>query len=356
MKLKELRLGNLVAKIPIVQGGMGVGVSGVNLSSAVANEGGVGVISGVMIGYKESDFKTNTLEANNRAIIKAIRNAKEKAKTGIQGINLMVASRNYLDLAKTCVKEKVDFIVSGAGLPIDLSKIVKGSKTMAIPIVSSGRAAKLILNVWKKHSDYIPPAIVVEGPEAGGHLGFKKEELIKGIAQKLEDIVSDVKKVAENFARENNTEISIIAGGGIYDEYDMKRVLDSGADAVQMATRFIATEECDADIEYKKKYIGVNKEDVVLVDSPAGLPGRAIKNKFVAKREICNEKVNSCIACLKTCDFRITPYCISKALINAVMGKTDEGLLFCGANVWKNEKITTVKEIFASLEKGYLKL
>lgn len=348
MNFNSLKIGNLIAPIPIIQGGMGVGVSSSNLAAAVANAGGIGIISAAQLGYKEDDFEKNPLEANLRALKKHITLAKSKAVNGIIGINAMVATNNYEEHIKAAIEAGVDLIISGAGLPTMLPKIVKGSSVKIAPIVSSLKAAKVILKLWDKHDNVAPDFVVIEGPKAGGHLGFKVEELENDsidFDKSVVDIISETKKYAEKY----NKEIPVVVAGGVFDGYDIAKYLKLGASGVQMATRFVATEECDASDEFKNAYINCKKEDIQIVKSPVGMPGRAIRNKFVERTHAEGEKITRCYNCLTPCNPANTPYCISKALINAVNGNIDDSLIFCGENASRITKITTVKELMDEL-------
>lgn len=349
MKLPPLKLGELTASIPIIQGGMGVGVSRSRLVSTVANLGGIGIIAGVQIGFQESDFETNYGEANIRALRKEIRKAKELSPNGIIGLNLLVAMSNYKEMAKAAVEENINIIISGAGLPIELPALVKGSKTKIAPIVSSARAASVICKFWDKKHNLIPDLIIVEGPEAGGHLGFSVEQLNREPKIRLEDLVVEVLEAIKPFEEKYKTAIPIAAAGGIYTGKDITKYIKLGASAVQMATRFIATEECDADIRFKEALIKSTQNDIQLVKSPVGLPGRAMRNELVKKLELGNIAVKKCYNCLKPCNPATTPYCISKALIEAVNGNINDGLIFTGSNAYRMNKITTVKELIKEL-------
>jgi NAD(P)H-dependent flavin oxidoreductase YrpB (nitropropane dioxygenase family) len=349
MKLPPLKIGELLAAVPIIQGGMGVGVSRSRLASAVANEGGIGVISGVQIGFEEPDFETNTKEANIRALKSEIRKAKELSPMGIIGVNIMVAINNYKEMVNAAVEENIDLIISGAGLPTDLPNLVKGSNTKIAPIVSSGKAAMVITKLWDHKFSYIPDLVVVEGPEAGGHLGFSLEQLTTEDKPKLLDIVKDVIEALKPYEKKYNKSIPVVAAGGIYTGKDIAECLSVGAAGVQMATRFVATEECDANLKYKMAYINSSKEDIEIVKSPVGMPGRAIHNSFLDKLEGGRLPVKKCYNCLKPCEPASTPYCISKALIEAVKGNIDEGLIFTGSNAYKLNKIVTVKELMNEL-------
>lgn len=347
MKLPSLIIGDLKASIPIIQGGMGVGISGYNLAQAVANEGGIGIISTVQIGYRESDFETNHKEANIRALRKEIKKARELSPKGIIGVNIMVAISEYDEMVKTCAEEKVDIIISGAGLPLTLPKLVQGSSIKIAPIVSSGKAASIIIRNWLKKYSRMPDAVVVEGPKAGGHLGFHLKQLQEG-KELLEDIVVEVIKVVRSF--ENGGNVPVIAAGGIYTGCDIVKFLKLGANGVQMGTRFVATEECDAHINFKNAYINVKKEDIGIIKSPVGLPGRAIRNKFVKQTEATDAiRSNKCYKCLKKCNPAQTPYCISKALIDSVQGNVEDGLIFIGSNGYRVNKIVKVKELIDEL-------
>lgn len=351
--MKGLKVGNKISKYPIIQGGMGVGVSMHRLAGTVSKEGGIGVISTADIGYQEPDFNENPMAANLRAIGKEIKKAREIAgEDKILGVNVMVALRNYAEIVKECVKQKIDLIISGAGIPKDLPEYVKGTKTKIAPIVSSLRCCKLIVEHWKKKYDYIPDMIVIEGPEAGGHLGFKESELISEDMPKLEDITTDVVDYIKDVEKETGKEIPVIAAGGIWDGKDIKKFLDLGASGVQMATRFVATDECDASQEFKEAYVNAKQEDIKIIHSPVGMPGRAINNQFIKKEETQKSKIEKCYGCIKTCNVKDAPYCITKALINSVKGNIESGLVFCGSNVYKIKEIVSVHNLMQELVAG----
>ena len=351
--MKGLKVGDKISKYPIIQGGMGVGVSMHRLAGTVSKEGGIGVISTADIGYQEPDFNENPMAANLRAIGKEIKKAREIAgEDKILGVNVMVALRNYAEIVKECVKQKIDLIISGAGIPKDLPEYVKGTKTKIAPIVSSLRCCKLIVEHWKKKYDYIPDMIVIEGPEAGGHLGFKESELISEDMPKLEDITTDVVDYIKDVEKETGKEIPVIAAGGIWDGKDIKKFLDLGASGVQMATRFVATDECDASQEFKEAYVNAKQEDIKIIHSPVGMPGRAINNQFIQKEETQKSKIEKCYGCIKTCNVKDAPYCITKALINSVKGNIEKGLIFCGSNVYRIKEIVSVHNLMQELVAG----
>lgn len=349
MKLQGIRVGEKVSKYPIMQGGMGVGVSGYRLAGTVAKEGGIGIISTADIGYREPDFEKNPVEANLRAIGEEIDKARQLAPEGIIGVNIMVALNNYSEMVKEVVKKRIDLIASGAGLPKDLPEYVKNTKTKIAPIISSAKAFCLITKLWQKRYDYVPDMVIIEGPDAGGHLGFKKEELQEGAKPKLEDITKEVLEEVKKVEQETNKKIPVIVAGGIYEGEDIARFLALGASGVQMATRFVATNECDASEEFKNAYVQAKKEDIEIIKSPVGMPGRAIRNAFIKKVEDRQETVTKCLRCIRTCDAKNTPYCITKALINAVKGNTEEALIFCGSNAYRIDKIVSVKELIQEL-------
>ncbi|MDO4300323.1 MAG: nitronate monooxygenase family protein [Clostridia bacterium] len=342
--MKKLVIGDLTARIPIIQGGMGVGISLHKLAAAVAREGGIGVISAAQPGFREPDFYTNTFDANMRALAREIKLAKEESDGGIIGVNIMVAVTHYEDFVKCCIENGADLIVSGAGLPMDLPKFAAGSDIKLAPIVSSAKACKVIFSRWVKKYDRLPDLLVIEGPKAGGHLGFKAEEVMS--IDNFDDEILKIIETKREFEEKYNKTIPVVFGGGVYSKEDVKHCIeDLGLDGVQMATRFVATEECDADIAFKEAYIKAKLEDVKIVKSPVGMPGRALNNHFI--KDIVPEgcKVSRCFKCLVHCDPKTIPYCISKALFNGANGDIDNALVFCGENVYKIDKISTVKDI-----------
>ena len=348
--MKGIKVGNKESKYPIIQGGMGVGVSMHKLAGNVSKEGGIGIISTADIGYQEEDFNKNPMKANLRAIGKEIKLAREIAgEDKIIGVNIMVALKNYSEIVKECVKQKIDLIISGAGIPKELPEYVKDTNTKIAPIVSSLRCCKLIVKHWINKYNYVPDMIVIEGHEHAGHLGFKNEELTEENKPKLEEITKDIVNYINEIKEETGKEIPVISAGGIWDRQDIQKFLDLGASGVQMATRFVATHECDASDEFKQAYINAKKEDIKIIKSPVGMPGRAIRNEFIKTTEKAKEKITKCYGCIKTCDLTSTPYCITKALINAVKGNVNEALIFCGSNVDKIKEIVSVKDLMQEL-------
>lgn len=352
--LKELRIGNLTAKLPIIQGGMGVGISLSGLASAVANEGGIGVIAAAGLGMLDYDFSTKFLEANIRRLRSEIRKAREKTK-GIIGVNIMVALTNYAEFVKASIEEGIDIIFSGAGLPLNLPQYLEGKyETKLIPIVSSARAAGIICKKWLDKYNYLPDAIVVEGPKAGGHLGFKEHQIFDS-EYSLEKILPKVAKEIKAFEDKSGKRIPVIAAGGIYTGEDIYNIMGLGASGVQMATRFVTTEECDASIDFKNTYINSRKEDVSIIKSPVGMPGRAIRNVFTEDISKGANKPYKCpYHCIVTCDYKNSPYCIALALTNAQKGALEHGFAFAGVNAYKADKIISVKELMKTLQEEYI--
>lgn len=355
-QMPELQIGKLTARLPIIQGGMGVGISLSGLASAVANEGGIGVIAAVGLGMLEPDFETNFKAANARALRKEILKARAMTN-GIIGVNIMIALSDHEDLLLASMDVGADLVLLGAGLPLKVPGIVtpermQSGKTRFAVIVSSDRAAVLVLKSWEKHG-CVPDALVVEGPLAGGHLGFKKEQ-IPDPDYRLEKIVPEVITAVKPFEEKFGKSIPVIAAGGIYTGQDIRQFLELGAAGVQIASRFVATVECDADPAFKMAYLNAKKDDLIIIDSPVGLPGRAIRNPFLEDVSAGIKKPFKCPwKCLRTCDFVNAPYCIAIALTNARQGKLDYGFVFGGANAYRAEKISTVKEIVDSLKEEY---
>ncbi|OGW75731.1 MAG: 2-nitropropane dioxygenase [Omnitrophica bacterium RBG_13_46_9] len=344
-KLKPLIIGDLEIKIPIIQGGMGVKVSTASLASAVTNCGGAGTIASVGLAYGVDETDLNFVKVSREALQREIHQAK-KLTQGVIGVNVMVALSNYEDLVRTAAKEKADFIISGAGLPLSLPEYTKETSAKLIPIVSSARAAEIILKTWKRRYNRLPDAIIVEGPMAGGHLGFKLEDLKQHKADSLEKLMVDVLRIAEGYKGGQDVNIPIIAAGGIFDGKDVAKFLKLGARGVQMATRFVATFECSVPDKFKELYIAAKEEDVVIIDSPVGMPGRAIKTEFI-DRVMHGEKIpfTCSYRCLRSCDPKTVPYCIARALCNAVIGDLDNAVIFAGSNVARVKKIVSVKEL-----------
>jgi NAD(P)H-dependent flavin oxidoreductase YrpB (nitropropane dioxygenase family) len=258
---------------------------------------------------------------------------------------------DYAGLVKEFVKQGIDLIISGAGLPLNLPEFIEGSKTKIAPIVSSLRCCQLIVKTWRRKYNYVPDMIVIEGPKAGGHLGFKRDELFAQDDKKpsLETITSEIVSFVRDLEKETGKEIPVIAAGGVFDGRDIQKFLSLGADGVQMATRFVATDECDASDAFKNAYVNASEEDIQIIDSPVGMPGRAIRNEFIKSKEDHKLSITKCYQCIKTCNVKDAPYCITKALINAVKGNLDEGFIFCGSNVGRVKEIVPVHDLIQEL-------
>lgn len=345
--MKSFKIGDIEITLPIIQGGMGVGVSLSGLASAVANEGGVGVISCAGLGLIHTGHG-NFLQNNLWGLREEVRLAREKTN-GVIGVNIMVALSNYADLVRTAIAENVDIIFSGAGLPLNLpSYQTADSRTKLVPIVSSARAAKIICDKWYTEYDYLPDAIVVEGPKAGGHLGFKQEQIFDE-SYSLEQLLPEVVKTVAIY--KDMKIIPVIAAGGISSGKDIYRFIEMGASAVQMGSLFVTTDECDASEVFKQVYVTAQEEDLQIIKSPVGMPGRAIKGEFLDRVAAGLEIPKDCpVHCIRTCDYTKSPYCIMKALFNAAKGNMKKGYAFAGINAHLAQKISSVKEVVAILE------
>ncbi len=421
-KLKPLVIGDLVVKKPVIQGGMGVGISLHRLAGAVAKAGGMGIISAAQIGFQEPDFTTNFVEANTRAIHREMELAREIAPEGAIGFNIMVAAKHYALWVKEAVKAGADIIISGAGLPASLPQYVEEAyaelaaagkhlpvrRIKLAPIVSTAKSAMVICKLWDRKSHTAPDMVVVEGPLAGGHLGFSREQLSRygadtkdtaatyereAYEQEVRSIIEVVKEygkkygkhipvvtaggiythedvmrqfelgaegvqvgtrfvteVVKEYGKKYGKHIPVVTAGGIYTHEDVMRQFELGAEGVQVGTRFVTTEECDASEAYKEAYLEAEKEDIVITQSPVGMPGRAIMNSFLTQiKEGNRPAITSCFQCLEHCDIRAIPYCITRALVNAAKGDIEHALLFCGSNAYRAKKIETVDQVMAEL-------
>ena len=382
--IKALKIGDLVLQRPVIQGGMGVGIS-LQLAGAVAASGGMGLISTAQIGFREPDFKTNFVEANLRAIRREMQKAREIAPKGAIGFNIMVATKHYDLWVKEAIKSGADAIVSGAGLPVRLPEYAQAAyeemkagiadakenceefckqavkKVKLAPIVSSAKSAQVICRLWDRKYKQVPDFVVVEGPLAGGHLGFSREELAEYGAdtkdvpntynqEAYDKEVRSIMEVVKTYEEKYQKHIPVVTAGGIYTHEDVKHQFELGAEGVQVATRFVTTEECDAPDAYKQAYINAKKEDIVITQSPVGMPGRAILNPFLQQiKDGVRPAIKTCFQCLEHCDIKTIPYCITKALVNAAEGDEDNALLFCGSNAYRAEKIEKVDDVMKEL-------
>ena len=349
---RALTIGDLTAPIPVIQGGMGVGVSLSGLAGHVARCGGIGIISTAQIGYQEPGFDAHPIETNLKAIAKQIKRAREIAQGGIVGVNIMVATKNYGAYVQAAVKAGVDLIISGAGLPTLLPSLVEKSRTKIAPIVSSIKSASVICKLWDRKYKRCPDLVVIEGPKAGGHLGFSYQELETITSEAYEAEIQGIIRLVGQYSEKYSRHIPVVVAGGIYDGNGLRYALSLGADGVQAATRFVTTYECDASDAYKQAYIQATKEDIQIVKSPVGMPGRAIRNAFTQKPQEVRPQNWKCHQCLEKCSQKDIPYCITDALINAVKGNLDQGLIFCGENAWRAERLEHVADIMEEFAKA----
>lgn len=355
--MPALHIGDLVARVPIIQGGMGVGISRAGLAAAVANAGGIGVIAAVGLDLLAGQARGRRKGVSSHFLREEIARARALSD-GIIGVNVMVALTDFEGLVTTAIEAEADLLLLGAGLPLQLSSTIPPSRldylrTKVVPIVSSARAAEVIFTYWRKKYGRIPDGVVVEGPKAGGHLGFRLSQLTDP-AFALEKLVPEVVAALRPFAEEAGRPVPVIAAGGIYDGGDIHTMMQLGAQGVQMATRFIATFECDADPAFKQALIDAREQDITIIESPVGLPGRAIRNDFINDVESGQRKPFKCYyKCLKTCDYKSAPYCIAEALSHAQQGHLQQGFAFTGANGYRLDRLTSVAELIEELERGY---
>jgi NAD(P)H-dependent flavin oxidoreductase YrpB (nitropropane dioxygenase family) len=348
---KQLIINGKKPDYPLIQGGMGIGISFNRLVTAVIKEGCVGTIASAQAGLYREDHQTDNFNANKAALQNEIKKVREKCPDGILGVNVMHALHAYKEQIEYLGKENIDFIVSGAGLPTDLPEYLKDSEVKPAIIVSNARVANVILRRWDKRYNVMPEFIVVEGPLAGGHLGFDKDEIKDMPDNELEKDCLEVIETVKPYEEKYNKEIPVIAAGGIFTSEEIRKFLDIGCAGVQIATRFIATEECDAHENYKKKIIESKKEDIVTIDSPVGYPARCIKNNLWETVQKEKVPVQKCVRCLRTkiCDSVNIPYCITDRLTAAVKGDVENGLVFTGAEAYRINKMVTVKELIKEL-------
>ncbi len=348
MKIPELVIGTLTAAIPIVQGGMGVRVSRASLAAAVANQGGIGTISSIGLGDVD-DSKNRYEEVSREALIKEIRRAQSMT-SGHLAINIMGVLTNADDVVKTAVREGIKLIVFGAGLPTKLPKLVEDPSVNLIPIVSSARVTDLILRVWDRRYDRTADALVLEGPLAGGHLGFSEEQLANPAEYSLDKLLPEILECIKPYEDKHQKKIPVIAAGGVYNGADIARMLSLGAAGVQMGTRFVCTVECGVSPEFKQAYLDAREEDITIIKSPVGMPARAINNQFLKRLASDSEARVKCpYRCLTACKVETAKYCIAKVLLNSFFGDVDNGIIFCGQNAYRVDRIVSVEELIKEL-------
>jgi nitronate monooxygenase len=362
MELKSVKIGNHEIKHPIIQGGMGLGISWDKLAGSVSKEGGLGVISAVGTGYYQ-DKKFSHKNINSRpfqednfyskdGLFEIIKNAREICKDKPLAVNILYASNNYGEMVKNACEAGIDIIITGAGLPLTMPDFAKDYPNVAlVPIVSSAKALKIICKRWQRQHNRLPDAVIVEGPLSGGHQGFTYEQCFEDEFQ-LENILPPVVKEAKNW---NN--IPVFAAGGVWDRADIDKMMELGASGVQMGTRFIGTYECDASDEFKDVLLESTEDRIKLIKSPVGYPARGIKtNLFKLIDENLAPKVKCISNCVGPCnrgeEAKMVGYCIADRLSDAYIGRREDGLFFTGANGYKLDKIISVKELMQELTKS----
>ncbi len=354
--LPSLTIGKYTSKYPIIQGGMGIRISASKLSAAVANAGGIGVVSTVALGLdspyytKEKATSKDYFSANILALQDELKMARKLSPKGIIGVNCMVAISDYEQMVRTSAEFGAQIIFSGAGLPFGLPDFVSDYPDVAVvPIISSVKAASIIIRKWERVHKRMPDGFVVETPNsAGGHLGAKPEEITDPDFS-LEKVIPEVLSYLD---KEAQLKIPVVGAGGIFNHEDILKMMGLGAHAVQLGSRFVCTDECDASDEFKELFMKAKKEDIVIVKSPVGMPGRAIRNEFTERFEKGLDVDDKCFAkCLKHCacrDNRET-YCIASVLDKAQRGNIAEGLFFAGSNAWRIKKIVPVQTLMDEL-------
>lgn len=350
-----MKLGNRELALPLIQGGMGVGVSMGGLAGAVAAQGAMGTLSTADAGWNEPDFATHPQQANLRALRREVQRAKRLAAgAGLVAVNAMVATRQYADSVRTALEAGADAIVSGAGLPLELPALAEGFEALLAPIVSGPRAAQLICRTWAKRYSRVPDFVVLEGCQAGGHLGFEEADLLFGRCTPLSRLIPEVLAALRPFEEKFGRAIPLFCAGGVATGAEMARCTRLGAAGAQLATRFIATEECDAGQGYKDVLLAARPEDLRIIHSPVGMPGRAVNSPLVQRLAAgMRQPPAHCSGCIKSCRPAETPFCITHALIEAVKGNWEEGLFFSGSRVDLVDRMRTVPDLIDELMKEW---
>lgn len=356
MNLPSLKIRHIEVPIPIIQGGMGVGISWENLAGNVAKNGAIGVVSSVGTGYRHRNLvkldkfgrPMGSKNAHNKKALELIIQEAKKISqgNGAIGVNILSAITDYGRVAYESAAAGADLIISGAGLPMRLPEYTEGFDVALVPIISSGRALNVICKTWKKRYNRLPDAVILEGPLSGGHQGFKYEDCFKPEFQ-LENLFEEVKKELENWGN-----IPLIVAGGVWSYKDIKYYIERGAAGVQMATRFVATFECDAPSIYKEIVLNLEKDDIILLKSPVGYPLRVIKTPFIEKLLRGENGWKGCVSdCVVPCNHgeeaKKVGFCIADRLGAAWLGDYNEGIFIIGANGHKLKKqgIISVKEL-----------
>lgn len=309
----------------------------------------MGTLSTAACGFLDPDYPKNPQKTNLRALDRQVRRARELAAgAGLVAVNAMAATSQYADSVRTALRAGVDAVVSGAGLPLNLPALareVPESTAALAPIVSGGKAAGLICRAWDSRYGRVPDFVVLEGPKAGGHLGFPPETVQKDPLPALSGLLREVLDALAPYREKYGRDIPVFAAGGVANGGEMARLMREGAAGAQFATRFIAAEECDASRDYQDILLRAKGEDTVIVKSPVGMPGRALNSPLVRRVEAGTQPhPRRCAGCLTPCKRLDSPYCISEALIAAWHGDWENGLFFCGANAGEVNRLSTVKE------------
>lgn len=362
MSFKPLKIGKHTLEYPIIQGGMGLGISWDKLAGTVSLEGGLGVISAVGTGYYQNahfskkNINTRPFEAENfyskEGLAAIVKNSRKICGNKPLGVNILYAINDYERVTKDACEAGVDIIITGAGLPTNMPEFTEAYPDVAlVPIVSSAKALKIICKRWTQRYNRLPDAIVVEGPLSGGHQGFTYEQCAMEEYQ-LENLIGPIKEEIKAWG-----DFPLIAAGGVWDHNDILKLMALGADGVQMGTRFIGTHECDADMNFKQVLIEAKEEDIQLFKSPVGYPARGVKTNL---HKLVEKKEGPAIRCISNCvspchrgqEAKAVGYCIADRLSDAYHGNVETGLFFTGANGYKLNEIISVKELIAKLVHG----
>lgn len=362
MGFKALKIGKYTMEKPIVQGGMGVGISWDKLAGTVSKEGGLGVISAVGTGYYENKSHVHKLVAErpldaenfySKEGLKAIvDNARKICGDAPLAANVLYAINDYGRVVTDACEAGIDIIITGAGLPTNMPEFTEGYPDVAlVPIVSSPKALKIICRRWEKRYKRLPDAVILEGPKSGGHQGFTYEQCFMEEHQ-LENLVKPVVEEAALWG-----DIPVIAAGGIWDKSDIDEVMVLGAAGVQMGTRFIATHECDAHANFKEVLLKAKEEDIMLMKSPVGYPARGVRTNLTGLVETRTGPAIKCISnCVAPCNRGVEAkevgFCIADRLSDAYVGNVELGLFFSGSNGYRINEIISVKELMKKLTEG----
>ncbi|WP_425538748.1 NAD(P)H-dependent flavin oxidoreductase [Microaceticoccus formicicus] len=349
----DIKIKDRTLELPIIQGGMGVGVSLGRLAGTVASFGAMGTISMVDIGFKEEDFWKKPLEANIRAYRKELAKAKEISKgKGLIAVNMMSVATDYDALIEEIMDSEADAVIVGAGLPLKLPEKNINGKLLA-PIVSGKRALDLICRTWLRRFETLPDFVILEGRGAGGHLGFSLQELDDPV-HNLEDLTVEVVEYLKEYEVSHGVKIPLFVAGSVMDNEDLNLYRSLGATGLQIGTRFLTTTEADAHENMKQLIVDSSSEDLVIIKSPVGIYGRAINNKLIKDLEDGRIAPSRCINCLKPCNPKTTDFCISEKLIQTANGDVGNGLVFCGSRVDEIKSIISVKEVLENVMGGNL--